>query len=58
MQLAKKYKNTLIIADLKINFGNLKKGDSHNHMSDLCDTFSLFSLVKALLVSNHKMAHL
>ena len=35
--IARKYKNILIIGDLNINFDNLKKGDTRSHMSDLCD---------------------
>ena len=35
----------LIIGDLRINFDNLKWRDTHSPLSDLCDTFSLSSLV-------------
>ena len=35
--IARKYKNILIIGDLNINFDNLKKEDTRSHMSDLCD---------------------
>ena len=37
--IARKYENILVIRDLNINVNNLKKGDTHNHLSDLCDTF-------------------
>ena len=43
--IATKYENILIIWDLNINFDNIKMGDTHSHMYDLCDTFSLFNLV-------------
>ena len=43
--IARKYENILVIEDLNINFDNLKKGDTHSHLSDLCDTFSLSNLV-------------
>ena len=46
--IARKYENILIIGDLNINFDNLKKGDTHSHMSDLCDTFSLSNLVNGV----------
>ena len=46
--IARKYENILIIRDLNINFDNLKKGDTHSHMSDLCDTFSLSNLVNGI----------
>ena len=44
----RKYENILIIGDLSIDFDNLKKGDTHNHMSDLCDTCSLSNLVNGV----------
>ena len=43
--IARKHENMLIIGDLNINFGNLKMGDTHSHMSDLCDTLLLSNLV-------------
>ena len=46
--IARKYENILIIGDLNINFDNLKKEDTHSHMSDLCDTFSLSNLVNGV----------
>ena len=46
--IARKYENILIIGDLNINFDNLKMGDRHSHMSDLCDTFSLSNLVNGV----------
>ena len=46
--IASKYENILIIGDLNINFDNLKIGDTHSHMSDLCDTFSLSNLVNGV----------
>ena len=46
--IARKYENILIIGDLNINFYNLKKWDSHSHLSDLCDTFSLSNLVNGV----------
>ena len=46
--IARKYENILIIGDLNINFDNLKKGDTHSHMSDLCDTFSISNLVNGV----------
>ena len=46
--IARKYKNILIIGDLNINFDNLEKRDTHSHMSDLCDTFSLSNLVNGV----------
>ena len=45
---ARKYENILIIGDLNINFDNLKMHDTHSHMSDLCDTFSLSNLVNGV----------
>ena len=46
--ITRKYDNILIIGDLSINFDNLKRGDTHSHMSDLCDTFSLSNLVNGV----------
>ena len=46
--ITKKYENILIIGDLNINFDNLKMADTHSHMSDLCDTFSLSNLVNGV----------
>ena len=46
--IARKYENILVIEDLNINFDNLKKGDTHSHLSDLCDTFSLSNLVNGI----------
>ena len=46
--IARKYENILIIGDLNMNFGNLKKGDTRSHMSDLCDSFSLSNLVNGV----------
>ena len=31
-----------------LNFDNLKKEDTHSHLSDLCDTFSLSNLVNGV----------
>ena len=47
--IARKYENILVIEDLNINFDNLKKGDTHSHLSDLCDTFSLSNLVNGVI---------
>ena len=41
---ARKYEN-ILIWDLNTNFDTLKRGDIHSHLSDLCDTCSLSSLV-------------
>ena len=46
--IARKYENILIIGDLNINFDNLKKGDRHSHLSDLCDTFLLSNLANGV----------
>ena len=46
--IARKYENLLIIGDLNINFDNLKKGDTHSHLSDLYDTFSLSNLANGV----------
>ena len=46
--IARKYENILIIGDLNTNFENLKKWDTHSHLSDLCDTFSLSNLVNGV----------
>ena len=46
--IASKYENILIIWDLNISFDNLKKGDTHSHLSDLCDTFSLSNHVNGV----------
>ena len=46
--IARKYENIFIIGDLNINSDNLKKGDTHSHLSDLCDTFSLSDLVNGV----------
>ena len=46
--ISRKYKNILIIGDLKINCDILKMGDTHSHMSDLCDVFSLSNLVNGV----------
>ena len=43
--ITKKYDNIILIEDLNIDFNNLKKLDTHSHLSDLCDTFSLSNLV-------------
>ena len=45
---ARKYENILIIGDLNINFDNLKKGNTHSHLSDLRDTFLLSKLVNGI----------
>ena len=42
--IARKYENIPIMGDLKINFDNIRKGDTHSHLSDLCNTFSLSNL--------------
>ena len=47
-----KYENILIIGDLNINFDNLKQGDTHSHLSDLCDTFSFSNLVNGMMLTN------
>ena len=46
--IASKYENILIIGDLNINFDTLKKGDTHSHLSDLRDAFSLSNLVNGV----------
>ena len=46
--IARKYKNRLIIGDSNINFGNLKRGDIHSYLPDLCDTFLLSNLVNSV----------
>ena len=46
--IARKYENILIIGDLNIDFDNLKMGDRHSLMSDLCDTFSPSNLVNGI----------
>ena len=46
--IARKYQNILIIGDLNLNYDNLKKGDTHSHLSDLCDTFSFSNLVNGV----------
>ena len=38
----------LIIGDLNINFDNLKKGNTHSHLSDLCVTSWLSNLVNGV----------
>ena len=50
--IARKYENILIIGDLNIKFDNLKMGDTHSHMSDLCDTCSLSNLVNGMILRN------
>ena len=56
--ITRKYENILIIGDLSINFDNLKRGDTHSHMSDLCDTFSLSNLVNGVTWVKSQTAHL
>ena len=56
--ITRKYENILIIGDLSINFENLKRGDTHSHMSDLCDTFSLSNLVNGVTWVKSQTAHL
>ena len=46
--IAGKYDDIILIRDLNIDFDNLKKGDTHSHLHDLCDTFSLCSLIKGI----------
>ena len=46
--IARKYESILVIGDLNIIFDNLKKRDIQNHLSDLCDTFSLSNLVNGI----------
>ena len=46
--IARKCENILIIGDLNINFDNLKNGDTHGHLSNLCDNFSLSNLVNGV----------
>ena len=53
--IARKYENILIIGDLNINFDNLQMGDTHSHMSDLCDTFSLSNLVNGVTCVKSQM---
>ena len=51
--IARKYENILIIGDLNINSDNLKKGDTHSHLSNLCDTFSLENGVTCVKSQNN-----
>ena len=46
--IARKYENITRHRGLNINFDNLKRGDAHSHLSDLCDTFSLSNLVNGV----------
>ena len=46
--IARKYKNILIMGNLNINFDNLKMGDTQNHLCNLCDTFLLSNLVNGV----------
>ena len=47
--IARKYENILIRGYLNINFKNQEKGDTHSHLSHLCDTFSLSNLANGVI---------
>ena len=49
--IARKYENVLLVGDLNIDILDKKK-DLKNHLSDLCDTFSLSNLISEVTCVN------